>query len=154
MFKKYVCWFLMLLLLFLFPFPVSARSNLTKGQQKRAKQIVKVCVKNYEEYGVLPSVCLAQAFVESTMGDHCKSYNLWGIRNGKARYGSLKKGTLGYLKCINNGYYKKAPFEKDYKKQIRYIVDGGYCGYPDYYYKRCLEVIKQYDFTKYDKQLK
>ena len=52
-----------------------------------------------------------------------------------------------YLNIIDN-------FEKDYKKQIRYIVDGGYCGYPDYYYKRCLEVIKQYDFTKYDKQIK
>ena len=125
----------------------------TEKQQKIADELTEVCIDNWKQYGVLPSTCIAQAFVESTLGEHCSGYNLWGIRSGAEKYNSLEDGTLRYLKVINNGYYDKAPFETDYKKQIKAILDGGYCQPVGDYCSNAMWAIESYDLLKYNEKL-
>lgn len=134
--------------------PTSAREHVLTGERKKtAEKIGKMCDENWEKYGVLPSVCIAQAFIESTLGKNCSGYNLWGIRSGAEKYGSLQEGVKRYLQVINNGYYDGAPFQKDYRKQIRAIVDGGYCVPAGDYYERAIWVIEAYGLEQYDKKL-
>lgn len=131
----------------------SADSVFTNAQQKRADTIARVCMENWDTYGCLPSVAIAQAFVESTLGEHCSGYNLWGIKSGAVSYSSLEDGVYGYMKVINNGYYKNAPFCKDYHNQIRQILNGGYCVPVGDYYENVIWTINQYGLDKYDKKM-
>lgn len=125
----------------------------TKSQQYYADRIAKVVSDNWNKYGVLPSVAVAQAFIESTLGDHCSGYNLWGIRSGEERYDSLDDGIYRYMNVINNGYYDGAPFCKDYEKQIRLILDGGYCTPEGTYYDDVLWTIEEYRLYEYDNKM-
>jgi len=134
--------------------PVSATARKLPGeQQKMAEKLGEMCEEKWERYGVLPSVCIAQAFIESTLGKNCSGHNLWGIRSGAEKYNSLEEGVERYLKVINNGYYDGAPFQRDYHKQIKAIVDGGYCVPAGDYYERAVWAIETYGFDKYDKKL-
>jgi hypothetical protein len=132
---------------------IQASRTLTESQQYYADRIAEVAIENWETYGVLPSIAVGQAFIESTLGDHCRGYNLWGIKSGAVTYNSLDEGIIAYLKVINNGYYKDAPFCKDWKTQIRRILDGGYC-YPEgKYYSNIVWSVEAYGFDKYDEKL-
>lgn len=133
--------------------PKAATKKLTKSQQYYADTIARIAADNWEKYGVLPSVAVAQAFVESTLGDHCSGYNCWGIKSGAVQYGSLEEGTYAYLKVINNGYYGTAPFTTDYHSQLRKILAGGYCTPVGSYYEDAMWAISAYDFTKYDDEM-
>lgn len=126
---------------------------LSNTQQERADEIARIVSDNWEEYGCLPSVCIAQAMIESTLGEHCISYNYWGINQGRTRYETLEDGVFGYMKCINNGYYKNAPFSENYSDQIRYILNGGYCQPVGSYYEDAIWVIEHYELYKYDQQM-
>lgn len=134
---------------------VDAKSfrNFSKSQDKNAQRIAKVVADNWEKYGCLPSVAIAQAFIESTLGEHCTGYNLWGIRSGAEQYDSLDDGIYRYMRVINNGYYEGAPFCKDYKKQIRRILDGGYCTPEGEYYNNVIWTIQAYGLYRYDEQM-
>lgn len=88
-------------------------------QQKKAEQIAYVVSNNWEEYGVLPSVAIAQAMQESQLGERARGHNLWGIRSGAEQYASLDAGIYRYMEVINNGYYKGAPGTTDYHTQLR-----------------------------------
>lgn len=132
---------------------INATRKLTESQQYYADEIAQVAIEEWETYGVLPSVAVGQAFIESTLGDHCKGYNLWGIKSGAVTYGSLDEGIHAYLKVINNGYYKDAPFCKEWKTQIRRILDGGYCVPEGNYYPNISWSIQTYNFDKYDEKL-
>lgn len=134
---------------------VDAKSfrKFSKSQDKNAQRIAKVVADNWEKYGCLPSVAIAQAFIESTLGEHCTGYNLWGIRSGAEQYDSLDDGIYRYMRVINNGYYKGAPFCKDYKKQIRRILDGGYCTPEGEYYNNVIWTIQAYGLYRYDEQM-
>lgn len=127
--------------------------ELSNAQQDRANEIAKIVSDNWEEYGCLPSVCIAQAMIESTLGEHCISYNYWGINQGRTRYETLEDGVFGYMKCINNGYYKNAPFCENYSEQIRYILNGGYCQPVGDYYENTIWIIEHYELYKYDEQM-
>ena len=132
---------------------IAATRTLTKSQQKNADRIAEVAAENWDTYGVLPSVAVAQAFIESTLGDHCSGNNLWGIKSGAVSYSSLDEGIIAYLKVINNGYYKGAPGCKNYKTQLSRILDGGYCKPVGNYYSNATWAIDAYDFDKYDKAM-
>ena len=127
--------------------------QLQKDKANTADRLAEICVENWDKYGVLPSVCVAQAFIESTLGENCSGYNLWGIRSGAENYSSLEEGALRYLKVINNGYYYGAPFETDYRKQMKAILDGGYCEPVGDYYENAIWSIETYKFYKYDKKI-
>ena len=45
--------------------------GLSTDQQQRAYTIARICIKEWKTYGVLPSVAIAQAMKESTLGKHC-----------------------------------------------------------------------------------
>lgn len=130
--------------------------SLTEEQNYIFAKIYEVCKNNWKEYGVLPSVCMTQAFIESTIGEHrCGTYNLWGITSsssdsGYANYNSLEDGIIGYLKVINNGSYPKAPFCKEANYQLRYILDGGYCYPENDYYSKGLQIMGKYGLTSFD----
>lgn len=126
------------------------------NQQKNAETIARICVENWEKYGCLPSVAIAQAFVESTLGKHCPSgsNNLWGICSGAVSYSSIEDGVYGYMRVINNGYYKGAPHCKDYSTQISRILAGGYCTPVGDYYSNAIWTIEHYQLYEYDKLVK
>ena len=126
---------------------------LSKDQWKRADIIAEVAAENWEEYGVLPSVAVGQAFIESTLGKHCSGNNLWGINSGAEHYLSLESGTMRYLKVINNGCYPGAPFETNYNKQITKIISGGYCEPAGPYISNVVWSIEHYNFDRYDKMI-
>ncbi len=137
--------------------PEVKAAEFSEFQQKKVDQIVKIVSKekNWEEYGSLPSVCIAQAYVESGVGIAGRKNNLWGLNGGRASYKSLKKGTYAYMECINKSYYTRygATDTKNWKKQIRAILKGGYCVPASGYFNEVSRVIKKYDLKKYDKKM-
>lgn len=126
---------------------------LSKKQWQRADIIAEVAAENYGEYGVLPSVAVAQAFIESSLGKHCSGNNLWGIRSGAESYSSLENGVMRYLKVVNNGCYPGAPFASNYETQLYSILDGGYCEPVGNYYCNAVWSIERYGFDKYDEMI-
>lgn len=130
--------------------------GLSKSQRNIADTIAKVTEENWKEYGVLPSVAVAQAFVESSLGDHKPSkynYNLWGIKSGAVWYDTVTEGTYGYMRVINNGYYKNAPYTTDYRLQLKRILAGGYCKPVGDYYSQAMYGYENYNFEKYDTRM-
>lgn len=121
--------------------------------KERADRIAIVCAENYEKYGILPSVCIAQAMQETTLGKAYNNGNLWGIKSGRVSYSSIEDGTIAYLKVINNGYYPNAPFEKVPYKQISAIIAGGYCENAGDYVSKVVKIINDYHLYEYDKMV-
>lgn len=129
------------------------KASLLKGVRKqRADRIAKVCIKKYKKYGVLPSVCIAQAFIETGIGTAYNNGNLWGIcSNGYSGFASIEVGCLKYLQVINNGCYRGAPFASNYRLQISRIIHGGYCVPANNYISNAIHTIQKYHLTDYDK---
>lgn len=144
---------------------IAATRTLSESQQKNADRIAEVAAAKWDQYGVLPSVAVAQAFIESTLGDHCRGHNLWGINSGKGyNYDrSLDEGINAYLKVIHDsGYYDDAIGCKSYETQlyrILYDVDSNgnrrdvYCVPAGDYLSKAKWAITTYGFDKYDKQM-
>ena len=124
--------------------------GLSKLQQQRVYVIAEICVKEWKQYGVLPSVAIAQAMQESTLGKFCNGNNLWGIKSGAVYYDSLESGVYGYLKVINNGCYGTAPFTKNASSQISKILAGGYCTPVGDYYSNVMWIINKYGLERFD----
>lgn len=152
---------MILLVPILCPYIVMAESGLTESQKAVADKVANTVSDNWEEYGVLPSVAVAQTLVESSLGEHqVRPNNLWGLRPGGnyRSYDSLDDGIHGYLRVIGEPRYKRARFVKDYETQISRILDGGYYGEDDGgtisgYYNHVVSSIRKYGFDKYDEKL-
>ncbi|MEE3344544.1 MAG: glucosaminidase domain-containing protein [Bacilli bacterium] len=131
----------------------SEQVTLTGTMKTNADNLAKACVENYKEYGVLPSVCIGQAFIESHIGvDHSQTdYNWWGIASCNIGYSTFDEGVIGYLSTINNGYYSNAPFNTDPYSTISAIA-------PNYatsstYQQDVTWAINNYNLTAYDDYL-
>lgn len=127
--------------------------GLSTVQQQRAYTIAKVCIKEWKNYGVLPSVAIAQAMQESTLGEYCYGNNLWGILTRKGTlvcYSSLESGVYGYLRVINNGCYGSAPFTRNPSIQISKILAGGYCVPVGDYHNNVMWIINKYGLERFD----
>ena len=131
----------------------ASESKLNARQQENADRIAAIVSEHWDEYGCLPSVCIAQAMQESGLGEHCRGNNLWGIQSGAESYSSIEAGAIRYMKVINNGYYKGAPFETDWRVQIRRILDGGYCQPEGAYESYVHSIVNKYNLTKYDDEM-
>lgn len=155
--NKSKLWILMLIISLLISQPITTKAEttrtLTDNQKEIANTLARICTDNWDTYGVLPSVCIAQAFVESTLGKNCSGNNLWGIRQGKEQYATLEDGVIRYLQVINNGYYENAPFLTDYRAQISEILAGGYCQPVGDYYEDATWIIENYGLAQYDQPL-
>lgn len=135
-------------------------NNLSAIKQKRADEIAYITAKNYDKYGILPSVAVGQACEETQLGTDNTSatpyYGWWGVTSKipnktYATYGSLEEGCLAYLDTLNNGLYKGAVFNKNYQSATRAIQDGGYCEPRKGYSDRVNDSIEDHNFTEYDK---
>jgi flagellum-specific peptidoglycan hydrolase FlgJ len=131
----------------------SEQVTLTGTMKTNADNLAKACVENYEEYGVLPSVCIGQAFIESHIGvDHSQTdYNWWGIASCNIGYSTFNDGVIGYLSTINNGYYSNAPFNTDPYSTISAIAPN-YASSPTYQ-QDVTWAINNYNLTAYDDYL-
>lgn len=132
---------------------------LSKVQEDRADKLAKICIANWEKYGVLPSVCIGQAMEETGLGTAYNNGNLWGICSGRVSYSSIEDGCMAYLKVINNkNYYPDASFKEDYREQLKNILydkDGNevYCQPANNYYSDVTWMIEHYGWDKYDRKL-
>lgn len=135
----------------------SEKRVLTEYQESNAKKIADIVTDAYDEYGVLPSMAVAQALEETSLGVNADTYNWWGIMvpgtDIKEQYGSAKEGAYAYLGVINNGRYDGALFNKQWKSTIRNILDGGYCNPEGNYYTDVIWLYKTYNLEKYDNKL-
>lgn len=133
---------------------ITKKDTTLKGVRKeRADRIAKVCIDSYKKYGVLPSVCVGQAFQETGIGTAYNNGNLWGIcSNRYGGYTSIEAGCLKYLRVINNGYYKGAPFNKSYSSTLRKIAPN-YCPDNPNYANEVISLIEKYNLTDYDKYI-
>lgn len=127
---------------------------LNEDQLEIADLIEQICTERWQESGVLPSVCIAQAYLESHIGKQCYKNNLWGLHGGYKSYDTIEDGINAYIDCINNGYYDNALWHTDPKYVINAIYDGGYCTTAkSKYVGSVLWIIKEFDLTQYDKTI-
>ena len=135
----------------------TSQAALSADQQKRVKAIYNIVSteKNWKTYGSLPSVCIAQAYIESGIGQAGRRNNLWGLGAGRSSYSTLKKGVYAYMQCINKSYYTRygATDTKSWKKQISAILRGGYCVPAGGYYSEVVRIVNELDLDKYDKKM-
>lgn len=137
------------------PFIHSVKSSaLSKTRNNVADRIADICIEEYNTYGILPSVAVGQAFVESGL---YSGPNLFGV-NGCSGL-SVEAATYRYLQCLHNGYFKgTAAFKESPSEQMYYILEkGNYCEgeYPyGRYYYNVLRSIYRYGWDKYDSRLK
>lgn len=124
-----------------------------------------------ERRTILPSVCIAQAALES--GWNTKAKTLFGIKgsgnklvtkefiNGKyvtvtdsfKAYPNLAKSVDGYYEFLeNNKRYKPALGLQDPLTQITVIARAGYATDPQYA-RKVYNIIVQYSLQKYDNKL-
>lgn len=129
-------------------------AGLTERQKENADVIAKIAIENYDTYGVLPSVAVVQAFIESTLGEFpSNQHNYFGICAGDVGYSSFYDGVIGYLKVINNGRYDGALFNSSYSESMLHILNGGYCYPVGDYYSKAIWSIEHYGFYEYDNEL-
>lgn len=131
---------------------VNAR-ELTEFQKNNADAIYEVVAANWDQYGVLPSVCIGQAFQESTLGQYCPNHNLWGLASGSLYYATLEDGVFGYMKCINNEHFVSATFKTNWREQLWIIAENGYCQPKDGYYDVVESLIEDYELYEYDRRM-
>lgn len=127
---------------------------LTSSRKDTADAIADICIEEWDTYGILPSVAVGQAFVESGLGSG--GSNLFGV-NGCSRLGPVS-ATYRYLQCLHNEYFKgKAAWKDSPEEQMYYILErGNYCEgeYPyGRYYYNVIRSIYRYGWDKYDEKL-
>lgn len=152
--KKLTVKLALLFLGVLIPKELIHAEELTEKQKERAEIIAQICTENWEEYGCLPSVCIAQAMQESCLGEVCYPNNLWGLYGGYHSFDSLEDGVYGYMKVLNNGLYDNALHneEQDELYVISEIVKAGYCSDPNYVSK-ITSLINTYNLSEYNKDI-
>ena len=128
--------------------------NLDENQTEIAELISKICTERWEESGVLPSVCIAQAYLESHIVKHYYQNNVWGLHGGYKSYNTIEDGINAYIDCINNGYYDNALWHTDPTYVINAIYDGGYAETSkSKYVSNVLWIIKEFKLTDYDNEI-
>lgn len=137
-------------------------------------------LKLWDKFGILPSVAIGQAILESAWGQSSlaiKYNNLFGIKGsykgesamlntwevyGGKRY-DIKDGFRVYpdwetsildygVFLTVNKRYAQALKVQDYKTQIKRIHNSGYATDPDYA-KKVISIIEKYKLVGYDKQV-
>lgn len=132
----------------------------------------------YHKYGILPSLVMAQAILESGWGRSelsVASNNLFGVKAGKdwlgdkvkfptkeyinnkwidteayfRKYDTLDGSILDHAKFLNKLRYSSVINEKDYKKACHNIYESGYATDPDYP-EKLIRIINENKLFEYD----
>lgn len=127
---------------------------LSVSRENTADAIADICIQEWDTYGILPSVAVGQAFVESGLGSG--GSNLFGV-NGCFGLGPVS-ATYRYLQCLHNEYFKgRAAWKETPEEQMYYILErGNYCEgeYPyGCYYNNVIQSIYRYGWDGYDEKL-
>lgn len=153
--------------------------GLTRKQLDFIEKVGESAQKNYDKYGILPSMTVAQAILESGWGESELSalyYNFFGMRadstytgktvvlrtgeeidgviigmNGEFRaYDSFEEGIEGYYQFIT-GYerYSNLIWETDYHIACEKIKEDGWATASNY--SECLiDIIESYNLVRFD----
>lgn len=143
-------------------------------------EIVPGAIKSYREQGVLPSLTLAQAILESawgksTLAKECynlfgikwtegcgyeyKEYPTWEYQNNQwvqvkaqfRKYASYAKSIEDHGKLLLKSRYEKVIAAKDYKEACTEVWKAGYATDPNYPGK-LIGLIEKYGLDKYDRE--
>lgn len=146
-------------------------------QQEFINKIKEGAIKGFREYGILPSLTIAQAILETGWGKSTIGKNLFGIKadaswsgkkkliktheyvNGKKifvdayfrDYNSIYESLEDRFKFLQKPRYKKVVGEKDYRVACKEIQKAGYATDPNYPSK-LIGIIEQYKLYEYDKE--
>ena len=150
--KRFIIFWVLLLTMIVYQTDTSLA--LTQSQQNTADAIADICIEEHPTYGILPSVAIGQAFVESGLGGG--GSNLFGV-NGCFGLDPVS-ATYRYLQCLHNEYFKgKAAWKDSPEEQMYYILERGYYCAGEYpygrYYNNVIQSIYRYGWDKYDEKL-
>ena len=150
--KRFMIFWVLLLIILMFQTDTSLA--LTHSQENTADARADISIEEYPTYGILPSVAVSQAFVESGLGSG--GSNIFGV-NGCRGLDPIS-ATYRYLQCLHNEYFKgKAAWKDSPEEQMYYILERGfYCAgeYPyGRYYNNVISSIYRYGWDKYDEKL-
>jgi hypothetical protein len=149
-------------------------------KQTFINQIYPLAIDNYKKYGVLPSLTISQAALESGWGESGltkKSNNLFGIKgvgtigsvelptqeyeNGKyvntlsffRSYNSWEESITDYGKLLSGSRYKNVIAAPNYKAAALAVKDAGYATSPTYS-NSIISLIEENQLYKYDEAAK
>lgn len=133
-------------------------------------------IETYQKYGILPSITIAQAILESGWGKSRIGNNIFGIKagsnwKGKTRtaqtseyingkwvsttatfrdYDSVAESITDYAELVGTApRYEAVRNAKDYKEAARALQEAGYATDPEYAQK-LINIIEQNNLTMYD----
>jgi hypothetical protein len=133
-------------------------------------------LRGYTEGGILPSLTIAQAILESNYGKQSIGNNIFGVKatddwKGKRRmsgtqeyfngkmgqynlefrdYDSIEDSIADHNKILQLSRYAKVRTARDYKEAARAVAEGGYATAPDYA-SELIRVMDEHELYKYDK---
>ncbi len=140
------------------------------------ERVAKVAVEKYDEYGILPSLVIAQAILESGWGEKPIENNIFGIKASSSwqgrvatrrtkewdgekfitveakfrAYDSIEDSIMDYLKLVGRTKrYERVKKAQDYKEAARLIYEAGYATDP-LYSKKLIDIIEARKLYKYD----
>ena len=144
------------------------RQNENISKEEFVAEITPYARELQESYGVLPSIIMGQAVLESNFGQSqlaSKYNNLFGIK----AYGNQPKVNLETKEYVNEeesmrdhtklfvdgvdwdpNLYEKVLLAKNYKEAAQALQDAGYATDPTYADK-IIHVIEEYNLNKYDR---
>lgn len=144
------------------------------------ERVNKIAQEGYKEYGILPSLTIAQSILESAWGKSHIRNNIFGIKKGsswkgKTRlvttteyiggrkvvikdefrvYDSIEDSIRDYLKLIGQlSRYRPVRKAKDYKEACYKVYESGYATDPNYS-KKLIKIIEENSLYRYDKNPK
>lgn len=147
-------------------------------QEKFIKEMVPYAEKSHQKLGILPSIALAQAILESDWGQSqlaIDAYNLFGVKgeykgmfvsvptkefeNDKwieimddfRKYPSFQESFDDHAALLNSKYYRTVKNAKDYKEAALALQTMGYATDPNYA-EKLIEMIETYELYQYDKK--
>ena len=133
-------------------------------------------IETYQEYGILPSITIAQAILETGWGKSRIGNNIFGIKagsswKGKTRtaqtseyingkwvsttatfrdYDSVAESIMDHAELVGTASrYEAVRNAKDYKEAARALQEAGYATDPEYAQK-LINIIEQNNLTMYD----
>ena len=150
-------------------------ANLSGEKLDFINSILGGAIESYKKYGVLPSLTLAQAILESYWGKKSIGNNIFGIKareswTGKTKTVTTKEWEHGHYKTIKDTFrdydsiaasiedhaklltidrYKPVLGAKNYKEACKLVKQCGYATSPTYT-KSLTDLVEQYGLNQYD----
>ncbi len=156
--------------------PYANKGNISGDNLNFINSIKDGAVQAYNEYGVLPSLTMAQAILESGWGKHSIGNNIFGIKAGSSwtgktqncltseqnadgsyyqitdtfrDYDSIDESITDHAKLLTNDRYKPVLEAKNYKEACVAVRQCGYATSLDYA-NSLISLVEQYGLDQWD----